>query len=351
MIKRLVKKDKIAIDGVAYLAHPCDTYGERENNVKDSILIKERLVEKFKLSVMNPLSIITPGPNFSWEKCMEQCKSMLRACDALILGPKWYLSRGCRMETEWAMEWQMPIYIYLQETEELNETEYEVIQQILNTKDIYIDSNISIKHDDNFIYINYFGNQYTFSKSKKQIIIPENDDAMKVPIAPEDYLEDVGRGISLYSQLPEEFQDLLSPSMDYAFFFGQQDQLCLKSDSNGNSIYMNKYCAFVLKEILRYFLDNGSTFPSMRYIATSYDNNHGANILEGSYYIDNKGNAVTLNSHRLDGLEQVIIHYFTQEKRITISKGRMHFELTPLETYYLYKLLEENNTVAASQIK
>ncbi|MDF2841721.1 MAG: hypothetical protein K0R00_147 [Herbinix sp.] len=331
----MTQKAKVILNGLCYLAHPATTYGKLEENIKSSVQIQNRLGELYGASIVNPL--ITIGQNLSWELCMEQCHKLLNVCECLILSPKWYLSRGCRQEVIWAIEDNKLAYVYNTETEKLSAISRDELEQTISTKEVYNDENINIKHDDNLLYINYFGSRYTFSKNTKQIITPDNDDALKSNVNPEDYLESIGRGIQLYSQLPEEYISLLSGGMDYSFFFGKENQLCLRSDRENECIYLNKYNAWVLFQILLAFGNSNSKF--IKDCSFVFDSRtESKNVTTFFYYVNPGGHKIVLDCEA----SLIKVYYDTKMKSVIISKDGRHFGLTNLETLYLLRLLDIN---------
>lgn len=333
-------------EGLHYLAHPATTFGNLSDNVNSSIEIQKQLEKEYLISIVNPLTSINTA--LSWEECMEQCHILLSACKNLILSPGWQFSKGCRQEAEWALNEGKTIY-FIEKHMNIFVSIYasaEDIKRKLGEADVYLDTHIDIKNDSNKLYLQYFGQQFIFDKNEYSVTLPdstilthymktndykeEESNSVDIGETPESFIQETGSGINLSMELPEKYHHLLSKDKEYAFFFGKQEQLCLKSVKENLSIYLNKYNAKLLSSIL-----SGSCFKCDSYL---YTENTTKVYREFLYYLDNKGRQC-LNTHSKDAVH---VFYKYSNQSWVIKRGNIEFGLTPLEAHYLCKLIEEN---------
>ena len=98
-------------DKVYYLSHPYTSIGCKSKNLVQSNIIAKSLVQSMDIVIINPLAIV-PLVTQEEDRALEICKILLKKCDALILCKGWQLSHGCKCELKWALEFNIPIYIY-----------------------------------------------------------------------------------------------------------------------------------------------------------------------------------------------------------------------------------------------
>lgn len=114
------------------------------------------------------------------------------------------------------------------------------------------------------------------------------------------------------------------------------------SDRDNESIYMNKYCAYMLLDILN---SNGDVSKIRNRLLLRSVTPIKRGSISIVYYINNKGRASTDRycSER-DSIIYINIIYnqFNNDNDIEISKDGVSFSLTRLETHYLHKLLANN---------
>ena len=92
----------------AYLSHPF-TNNEKKNRItarKIATTISKKAKEKGSaIAILNPCDCIryAEDAKLSYEACMDICLKLLEGCDTLLLAPGWEKSRGCVIETAFAI--------------------------------------------------------------------------------------------------------------------------------------------------------------------------------------------------------------------------------------------------------
>lgn len=160
MTMKKTKSDWVPANLVYYLCCPPTP----DNDSKKSEEIQSKLIRKYTISVINAL--VSTSIESGWDLLVERRKSMLKVCGAIILCPNWTSSALCKKEALWAIELGIDIYSYGAYDSSLIPMSAGQLSQILNSKEIYSDSNISIKHDESTIDITYFGEVYSLQKEK-----------------------------------------------------------------------------------------------------------------------------------------------------------------------------------------
>jgi hypothetical protein len=325
--------------GIGYLSHPITTYGSVEDNVASSVKIQNILIQEYGLSILNPATSV--NKLLSWADAMEKCRTLYKACDVLILCPNWHLSKGCQREAKWALCDKKPIYYFSYidgANSSLDIADKEDVKKLLNVEVIYTGDQFIIQQDKNNVYIDYFGDQYILSKNVKRVMSSKAEDNVR----PEDYVIVIGARINLWEMLPEKFHNLLTQNKKYSFFLCKQSQLCIKSEDE--SIYMNKYNAYTLMQILLYKTGTSDSHKNLfwqQYCRVTTFN--GGDIVKISYYVEPDGKAVNFNYPLFEHTNYDIdITYNELNKSVKIAKEKHEFSLTPLETHYLQRLLLNN---------
>lgn len=89
-----------------YVAHPFSG-NEEENRIK----AREQASDLYKLgyAVLNPCDCIRYMEDKSYAEALDVCLVLLSGCEELLLSKGWEESRGCVIETAYALKHNIPI--------------------------------------------------------------------------------------------------------------------------------------------------------------------------------------------------------------------------------------------------
>lgn len=98
---------------VVYLAHPYRGAGEWQIRANiDRAATVARDLWKLGLAVLSPVtnSAFMSGPDIPEEVFLRGGLELLSRCDAIVMGPGWRESEGCRAEKRRAEDLGMPVF-------------------------------------------------------------------------------------------------------------------------------------------------------------------------------------------------------------------------------------------------
>lgn len=101
-------------DQVVYLAGPLS------NDIKDvqewNVIFACNAAAGLRatgVTIISPHEMCLHNPeSLEYDGWIDHGLDLLLRCDALVLLPGWQASRGCRVEYEHAVEWDIPVYEY-----------------------------------------------------------------------------------------------------------------------------------------------------------------------------------------------------------------------------------------------